>query len=53
MIDDSYEVCKKFTKNGIKTIYFRDKDIKKLEQNESLIEVNNWREFYRILKNKK
>ena len=53
MIDDSYEVCKKFTENGIKTIYFRDKDMKKLEQNESLIEVSNWGEIYRAIKNKK
>lgn len=53
MIDDSYEVCKKLSENGIKTIYFRDKDMKKLEENENLIEVNNWGEIYRVIKNKK
>ena len=53
MIDDSYEVCKKLSENGIKTIYFRDKDMKKLEESENLIEVNNWGEIYRVIKNKK
>ena len=33
MIDDSYDVCKKLSENGIKSIYFRDKEMKKLEQN--------------------
>lgn len=51
MIDDSYDVCKKLSSNGIKTIYFRDKEMKKLEQNEYLKEVSNWGEIYRIIKN--
>jgi uncharacterized HAD superfamily protein len=50
MIDDSYDVCKKLSANGIKTIYFRDKEMKKLEQNEYLREVSNWGEIYRIIK---
>ena len=41
MIDDSYDVCKKLSENKIKTIYFRDKDMKNLEQNEYLKEVSN------------
>lgn len=53
MIDDSYDVCKKLSENGIKTIYFRDKEMKKLEQNENLKEVSNWGEIYRIIKNEK
>ena len=53
MIDDSYDVCRKLSQNGIKTIYFRDKEMKKLEQNENLIEVSNWGEIYRIIKNEK
>ena len=53
MIDDSYEVCKKLSENGIKTIYFRDKDMKKLEENKNLMEVSNWGEIYRIIKNQK
>ena len=51
MIDDSYDVCKKLSENGIKTIYFRDKEMKKLEQNEYLKEVSNWGEIYRYIEN--
>lgn len=51
MIDDSYDVCKKLSTSGIKTIYFRDKEMKKLEQNKCLKEVSNWGEIYRIIKN--
>ena len=50
MIDDSYDVCKKLSANGIKTIYFRDKEMKKLEQNGYLKEVSNWGEIYRYIK---
>lgn len=50
MIDDSYDVCKKLSSNGIKTIYFRDKDMKVLKQNENLKEVSNWGEIYRYIK---
>lgn len=50
MIDDSYDVCKKLSSNGIKTIYFRDKEMKALEQNENLKEVSNWGEIYRYIK---
>lgn len=49
MIDDSYEVCKKLSENKIRTIYFRDKEMKKLEQNEYLIEVSSWGEIYRYI----
>lgn len=48
MIDDSYEVCKKLSSKGIKTIYFRDKDMKVLEQNENLKEVSNWGKYIDI-----
>lgn len=51
MIDDSYDVCKKLSANGIRTIYFRDKEMKLLEQNEYLKEVSNWGEIYRYIKN--
>lgn len=50
MIDDSYDVCKKLSENKIKTIYFRDKEMKKLEQNQYLKEVSNWGEIYRYIK---
>jgi len=32
MIDDSYDVCKKLSENGIKSIYFRDKEMKKISK---------------------
>lgn len=51
MIDDTYEVCKKLSENGIRTIYFREKDMKKLEENEYVKEVSNWGEIYRYIKN--
>lgn len=51
MIDDSYDVCKKLSENGIKSIYFRDKEMKKIEPSEYLTEVSNWGEIYRIIKN--
>lgn len=50
MIDDSYDVCKKLSSNGVKTIYFRDKEMKQLEQNQYLKEVSNWGEIYRYIK---
>lgn len=50
MIDDSYDVCKKLSSNGIRTIYFRDKEMKNLEQNEYLREFSNWGEIYRYIK---
>ncbi len=49
MIDDSYDVCKKLSENKIRTIYFRDKEMKKLEQNEYVKEVSNWGEIYRYI----
>jgi len=50
MIDDSYDVCKKLSENGIRVLYFRDKEMKKLEQNAYLKEVSNWGEIYRYIK---
>lgn len=50
MIDDSFEVCKNLSEHKIKTIYFRDKEMKKLEQNQYLKEVSNWGEIYRYIK---
>lgn len=51
MIDDTYNVCKKMSENGIRTIYFRDKEMRKLEEGEMLKEVSNWGEIYRYIKN--
>lgn len=51
MIDDNFDICKNLSENGIKTIYFRDKDMKKLKNN-NVVEVSNWGEIYRIIKTK-
>lgn len=50
MIDDLYYICEVLAQNKIKTLYFRDKDMKKLSENEYLKEVSNWGEIYRIIK---
>lgn len=51
MIDDKASTCKHISENKIKTLYFRDVNREKLEENEYLKEVNNWGEIYRIIKN--
>ena len=51
MIDDYYELAKEISDNKIKTLYFRDTNIKKLEENEYLKEVNNWGDIYRYIMN--
>ena len=51
MIDDYYVICEEISRNKIKTLYFRDKDMKKLQENEYLKEVSNWGEIYRYIKN--
>lgn len=51
MIDDNYRVIERLANNGIKTLYFRDVGLKKLEENEYIKEVRNWGEIYRIIKN--
>ena len=52
MIDDNYNVCKSLSENKIKTIYFKYGDMKKLEENEYVKEINNWGEIYRYIKEK-
>ena len=52
MIDDDYRVIEQLSKNGVKTLYFRDAGLKKLEENEYVTEVNNWGDIYRYLKNR-
>ena len=48
MIDDSYEICQKMSNEKIKTLYFRDKNMKKIQGN-YVIDVSNWGEIYRII----
>lgn len=49
MIDDDWKIIKKLADNKIKTLYFRDTNLKKLEENEYIKEVNNWGDIYRKL----
>lgn len=53
MIEDNPKICEVLSKNGIKCLYLRDKNSPKLEENEYLIEVNNWGEILRYLINNK
>lgn len=50
MIDDDWRIIKKLSDNSIKTLYFRDTNLMKLEENEYIKEVNNWGDIYRYLK---
>lgn len=47
MIDDDWRIIKKLSDNGIKTLYFRDTNLKKLDETEYISEVNNWGDVYR------
>lgn len=51
MIDDRATICKVISENKIRTLYFRDTNRKKLQENEYLKEVNNWGEIYRYIYN--
>ena len=51
MIDDDWKIIKNLSESNIKTLYFRDTNLKKLEENEYIKEVNNWGDIYRIIKN--
>ena len=50
MIDDDWKIIKKLADNKIKTLYFRDTNLMKLEENEYIKEVNNWGEIYRYIR---
>lgn len=50
MIDDDWRIIKNLSDNSIKTLYFRDTNLMKLEENEYVKEVNNWGDIYRYLK---
>ncbi len=51
MIDDRTQICKTISDNKIRTLYFRDVNREKLEENAFLKEVNNWGEIYRYIYN--
>lgn len=50
MIDDNWRNVKQIAEGNIKTLYFRDTNMVKLDENEYIKEVNNWGDIYRILK---
>ena len=52
MIDDDWKIIKKLADNEVKTLYFRDTNLMKLEENDYIKEVNNWGDIYRHLKEK-
>ncbi len=49
MIDDDWRIVKKISENQVKTLYFRDTNLMKLEENEYVKEVNNWGDIYRAI----
>ena len=50
MIDDDWKIIKRLAENEVKTLYFRDTNLMKLEENEYIKEVNNWGEIYRYIR---
>lgn len=50
MIDDDWKIIKRLSENNVKTLYFRDTNLMKLEENEYLKEVNNWGDIYRYIR---
>ena len=49
MIDDDWKIIKKLSDNNIKTLYFRDTNLKKLDENQYIKEVNNWGDICRYI----
>lgn len=51
MIDDDWRIIKRLSDNKIKTLYFRDTNLKVLKETEYITEVNNWGDIYRKILN--
>ncbi len=49
MIDDDWRIIEKLASNNIKTLYFRDTNLKKLEESTFIKEVNNWGDICRYI----
>ena len=49
MIDDDWKIIKRLADNEVKTLYFRDTNLMKMEENQYIKEVNNWGEIYKYL----
>lgn len=52
MIDDDWKIIKKLADNQVKTLYFRDTNLIKLQESEYIKEVNNWGDIYRYIREK-
>jgi uncharacterized HAD superfamily protein len=52
MIDDNYNHAEELSQNKILTLYFRDTNMRKLDESKYLREVNNWGEVYKFIYNK-
>lgn len=50
MIDDDYANIERLISGNVKTLYFRDTGLKKIENSEYVREVNNWGDIYRYFK---
>lgn len=50
MIDDDWKIIKRLADNNVKTLYFRDTNLLRLEESEYIKEVNNWGDIYRYIK---
>lgn len=53
MIDDDWRIIEKLSSNNIKTLYFRDTNLKRLDENDYIKEVNNWGDICRYIKGTK
>lgn len=47
MIDDDYKIIQQLSNAKIKTLYFRDTNLKKIDETDYVHEVNNWGDIYR------
>ena len=52
MIDDNPNVCKDISRNKIMTLYLRDVNKEKINNNNYIKEMNGWGEIYRYIYNK-
>lgn len=50
MIDDDYKIIEQLSNSKIKTLYFRDTNLMKIQESEYVYEVNNWGDVYRYFK---
>lgn len=49
MIDDDWRIIEAMAKNNIKSLYFRDANLRKLKKSKIITEVNNWGDVYRYI----